>query len=313
MADTLRPLRTICVATGLTPESTGGCMVAKRLSERFEATLHAVHVAEPISADEEAAIPGRTEKHIDFATAELATFLEARGLAPPVATPHVLHGNTADQILQFVADNNIDLLVLGRYGKGGLKRGVIGSIAAALMRKCPVSVCLVSPEHSGAHNHIAVATALIEESHIPIARAIDLAHRKGFKSIDLIHVFRVPQGYHMVCSWDDAVAKLTRTYTDKAHAAIDHARQTASPDASADVEVNLIVEEGAPATKLAEIVEREGIDMLIGAPHTRTHAAKLFLPPVAESIINRLNCTTWAEKTPAKTETMLDALKKLLS
>lgn len=307
MNDTLRPLRTICVATGLTPESVGGCQVAKRLAERFHARLLVVHVAEPISADEEAAIPGLADKHRQFVTAELRTFLAAHGLEH--AEQHVLHGNTSEKILEFVAEHHVDLLVLGRYGKGGLKRGVIGSIASSLMRKCPVSVCLVEPEHHGTHTHIAVATALAEESHIPIARAIDLAHRKGLPSIDLVHVFRVPQGYHMVLSWDEAVAKLTAAYTEKAHAAIDRAREIVS-DA---VEVNVIVEEGSPAAKLAEIVEREGIDMLVGAPHTRTHAAKLFLPPVAESIINRISCTMWAEKTPAKTETMLGALKKLLS
>ena len=309
MSDTLRTIKTVVAATGLTPESLGGLLVAQRLGERYGAEFHVVHVAEPISAEQESAIPGLAAKHLLFAEKELNTFLGSHDIRP--GRTHVLHGSTSEEILRFVSDHHADLLVLGRYGKGGLKRGVIGSIAASIMRKCPCSVCLVEPQHRGEYEHIAVATALSEESHIPIARALEVAHRKGHASISLVHVFSVPQGYHMVLSWEDAVSKLKAAYTEKAQEALAHARRLV-PEAS-DVEVALCIEEGSPAAKIEEIVQRDGIDLLIAAPHTRTGAAKLLLPPMAESVINRVPCTMWAEKTPAKSQTMLDALKKLLS
>lgn len=65
-----------------------------------------------------------------------------------VAYEHAsLTGNPVQEILEFVENNNIELIVMASHGRTGLSRLLMGSIAEGIMRKatCPVLIVKQPP------------------------------------------------------------------------------------------------------------------------------------------------------------------------
>ena len=54
-----------------------------------------------------------------------------------------LTGNPVVEILKFVDDHNVDLIVMASHGRTGLPRLLMGSIAEGVMRKAPCPVLIV--------------------------------------------------------------------------------------------------------------------------------------------------------------------------
>ena len=58
---------------------------------------------------------------------------------------HLLQGHPADEIGRFAKDNDVDLIVMGTYGRHGVARIMLGSVAEAVMRSSDVPVLTVRP------------------------------------------------------------------------------------------------------------------------------------------------------------------------
>ncbi len=54
-------------------------------------------------------------------------------------------GNPAVEILDYVENNEVDLVVIATHGRTGLKRMLIGSVAELVLRRCPTPVFVVKP------------------------------------------------------------------------------------------------------------------------------------------------------------------------
>lgn len=78
---------------------------------------------------------------------ELERFvLENQPGAPFTVTTSLLSGEARFEILRELAQNPVDLVLLGTHGRGGFDRLMLGSVAATVARKAPCSVLLVSPD-----------------------------------------------------------------------------------------------------------------------------------------------------------------------
>ena len=58
----------------------------------------------------------------------------------------VLKGDIVEQILEFVDENDCDLIVMSTHGRSGLARWVHGSVADRLVAQTPVPIMLVRVE-----------------------------------------------------------------------------------------------------------------------------------------------------------------------
>ena len=308
--DMPRPIERILVATGLTPESVGGVLIAHWLADKLDAKLHAVHVIEPISAAAEKAVPGLAEAHEKNAREELAVFARSHGLGSDVALD-VVRGTPAQEIVNLRHDLGSDLLVIGRYGKGGLKRGRVGSIADRLVRKFPVSVVVVPPEFRGQYNTLAVASNFDEESDIGLRRAFELARTLGIDEILLLHSYLVPAGYNAVCSWADACRRIEAVSHEHAQETIERVKADYPPDVSGPA-VRVVIGEGPVSTKLAEMAAAEGVDLLVVSTHGRSGPAFMLLGQTTERILNHATCSVWAEKSPALEQGILAVMREIL-
>jgi nucleotide-binding universal stress UspA family protein len=91
--------------------------------------LHVVTVAEDHGTEEEAL------SHLHAAE----KLLQQAGYQPSC---HMLHGTPEDKIAEYVASEEINLLIMGAYGHGRFRRLFIGSTTTEMIRRCLVPVML---------------------------------------------------------------------------------------------------------------------------------------------------------------------------
>lgn len=302
---TPRPIKTVLVATGLTPESVGGLTLARDLCRRTGAALHVVHVVEPVSGVEERAIPGLAERQIAFATEELRTFCQSHGVSD--ATQHLARGEAEEEILKVRASLRADLLVIGRYGKGGLKRGRLGSIAHRVVRRSQVSVLVAQPEFQGSVRRVGVACDFHEDCQLELQRALELAKAYGAGETVVLASYEVPAGYHTIMSWEDACARLEAALREVAEKSMRLARQ----DVAGAPEWRLRMEEGSPTSRIPAMAQEEHLDVLVLGTHGRSRAAMALLGRTSEKIIDAAGCSVWAERDAGKFQGFVEMLREL--
>jgi nucleotide-binding universal stress UspA family protein len=52
----------------------------------------------------------------------------------------LLEGDTILAILDLARDRNVDLIIVGSHGRGGIQRAILGSVAEGILRRSPVPV-----------------------------------------------------------------------------------------------------------------------------------------------------------------------------
>ena len=116
---------------------------ATALARRHDATLHLIHVYEPVFADGYMEGMPTEPKPADLEA--VRTHLE--DLQPPgdnaVKCRHELvFGFPGGSIVGYAKTNKVDLIVMGTHGRSGPSRLLMGSVAEAVMRaaRCPVLV-----------------------------------------------------------------------------------------------------------------------------------------------------------------------------
>lgn len=303
LADRPREIKTILVATGLTIESVGGVLVAQDLARRLGASLHAVFAFEPVNEHVERAVPGLIDAHDRQAREEFEKFAASNGLG--WATAHVRRGTPAEEVLRVAHQVGADLIVVGRYGKGGLKVGRLGSVADRILRYAPVSVLVVTPEFRGEFRRLGVATDFSDGSDLALRRAAWLAAKLGIDEVTLLHLFEVPPGHHMIASWEDTCRRLQAVFEQLAD---DQARRVLG---EGPPRVRARVAEGSPHTGVPRLAHEDGLDLVVLSTHSRTRAASALLGHTSERIIRHASCSIWAEKSPGLMQNVLAALREL--
>lgn len=301
----IRPIQTILATTGLTPESVGGLSMATDLAAREGAALHVVHVVEPPGDIAEKAIPGLCTRYTKVAVEELEKFCASHGV-PASATRHVLCGDAEREILKLRADLKADVLVVGRYGQGGLKRGRLGSIANRLVRTCQVSVLVAHPEFRGQPHRVGVACDFHEDSQMELCRALQLGKDVGAEEVIILSAYEVPAGYHTVMTWEEACEKMETALREAAEGSMAQATK-AVPGAPA---WRLRLEEGSPEARVPAMAQDEHLDMLVIGTHGRSRAARVLLGRTSEKIIDAAGCSVWAERDAKHFQSFLDVLKE---
>jgi nucleotide-binding universal stress UspA family protein len=301
-----RPIERILIATGLTPESVGGVLVAKWLTSALGAKLSAAHIIEPVSRAMEKAVPGVAEANEKIAREELEVFAHAHGLTDDVELK-VICGSPAQEIVNLRHDLGSDLLVIGRYGKGGHKTGRVGSIADRLVRKFPVSVLVVPPTFRGEYKTIAVASNFEEESDIALRRAFTLCNALGIDEVVVLHSYTVPAGYNAVCSWEEACSRIEAVAQDEAKEMIERVKKD-EPDAP---KIRVVIGEGPASTKIPAMASENNVDLLILSTHGRSGPAFMLLGQTTENILQHATCSVWAEKSPGLEQGILAAMKEI--
>ena len=122
--------------------ASGAVEHALGIAAEYGATVHGLYVIEPVYA-----VETRTEKLVDAmraegkrAVAEVAEMADDRGLESVTA---VRTGPPHTELLDYAAEHDIDLIVMGTHGRTGLNRFLLGSVTEKVVRLSDVPVLTV--------------------------------------------------------------------------------------------------------------------------------------------------------------------------
>jgi len=141
----------VLVPTDGSDRSEAAVAHALAVAEAFDSTLHAVSVVNvgDIAAGAEAAVPSELLDELREASTDAVESVAAQASAAGVdSVTAVSTGRPKHDLLEYVGDNDIDLVCMGTHGRTGLDRVLLGSTAEALVRQVDVPVLTVSADQA---------------------------------------------------------------------------------------------------------------------------------------------------------------------
>jgi nucleotide-binding universal stress UspA family protein len=124
---------------------------AQELAGRLNLCLGLLHVCAPQEADQlimRQAYIERMAEVLQKKTELIRSQFGEKTACETVAHGHVVVGDPAEEILKYVDEHNIDLLMLSKLGQSGIRRWNMGSVANKIIHNINVPVWLVPSELS---------------------------------------------------------------------------------------------------------------------------------------------------------------------
>lgn len=205
----MRPPRKILLATDLGSHCDRALDRAAQLARQWQATLHVVHALQPQAMDSWMQPAGDVPQLSDSDIAEAVERQVRCDLREEVAelVVHVAAGEPAQVIADTATNNQCELIVLGAEG-ATLAGSTLGSTAAPLLRKSPISVLIVKARPHDAYRQILVGTDFTVESRHGLATAAAWFPDAGF---DLMHALDIPyKSLFLEAGRSDEFAKMER-------------------------------------------------------------------------------------------------------
>ncbi|MCA9606407.1 MAG: universal stress protein [Myxococcales bacterium] len=192
--------------------------------------------------------------------------------------PVMTHGPPSGEILAHAGD--VDLVVMATRGRNAFARALLGTTAQKVTRACPVPVLTIDPEAEVRQiRKVLCMVDLTPWSEPALDEAVRWAERTG-ATLYVVHAFELPL-YTLPDGGSifepDLVARVRAQANDRMDAFL--ARwSTKAP-------VERLVVEGAPATVARQVMEDEGIDLVVLGTHGRSGMQRLLLGSVAERML----------------------------
>jgi nucleotide-binding universal stress UspA family protein len=141
------PYESVLIPTDGSHGAEAGAEHGLRLAAALGATVHILGVAETASLGpdvrsvfSDTALETAAGEAVD----DLGSLAEQRGLSD--VRQHVVRGDPAEQISNTIDENKIDVVTMGRTGRRGIDRILLGSVAERTVRSAPVPVITVGQE-----------------------------------------------------------------------------------------------------------------------------------------------------------------------
>lgn len=158
-------LKTLLVPFDFSECSNEALRYGLELARRFDAKLHILHVVQDPAAQpwaaEGFAVPlfEAVEQWQQEARQRLVALVPAVDAERVTAVAAI--GTPYQEILWYATGENVDLIVMGTHGRGGVSHMLLGSIAERVVRRAPCPVLTVRhPQHGFVEPVPAAVTAL---------------------------------------------------------------------------------------------------------------------------------------------------------
>ena len=270
---------------------------AALLAHHTGAELHLLHVAE---ADD----PPMAWPDADSRVSMGAVFADLGVLSVPgasdldlteVVAEEVEGRRPAEAIVEYARDEEADLVVMGTHGRSGWRRGVLGSVAEAVVRHAPCPVLTVRPRSAYASGDapwpprrvlLAVDAPDLEGAAPSLAArwATRLAHVYR-APLDIVHVMRPPA----VSIADPRAAAQGRTRARNALLAL---ANTLCAESDAALSVQVTVRSGDPIDVIQAVARENHAHLLVVGSHGRRGPRRALLGSVAEALLRSAPCPT---------------------
>jgi len=120
------------------------------LAEKFHSKIHLLFVARVFTHFTSVYVPQSSINQIgkeifDGAEKKLHEFLDHHFKDYSDTKTQVIAGDAAEEILNYIQSQGIDLIIMGTHGRKGLDKIFFGSVAERVVKTSPVPVLVVNP------------------------------------------------------------------------------------------------------------------------------------------------------------------------
>lgn len=166
---------------------------AAMLAEKHSCSLHYVHVLKPARLKNYLHVTAiRVQNTLPVIEAhakkKLQELAEQYVCKRPVKLS-VLSGNIINAILQYVQDNQIDLIVAGAHGYYHINDYILGTTAEALIRQSPVPVLLAEKKPVSDYQRIIISTDFSDISRHTVEFSYFCFPNAGFQLLHVIDIY----------------------------------------------------------------------------------------------------------------------------
>jgi nucleotide-binding universal stress UspA family protein len=282
-------LTSILTTTDFSPESRPGINYAASLAEQVGAELTLLHVVEPLPAVTAMPIIAQDDATVAAAARAKLASIASREISPDASVScHVAVGKPAEVIVKFARRGKVDLIVLSTRGHTGLRRLVLGSTAAQVVRSAGCPVLTVPAKQTSRAFKLKTILVPIDFSNLskdalPYARL--LAEHFGAKIV-LAHIVEPIASAPLL---GDQFA--TQWMVPMMRHAQDELKNTATELRElTDAKVQAAVTVGKPFYELCQIASRINADMIVLTTHGRGGWNRLLLGSTAEGVVREATC-----------------------
>jgi nucleotide-binding universal stress UspA family protein len=253
----------ILVATDGSTYSENAVNEAVLLAKRCSSRLFALSVV-ITNLEFEVTMPQVVEQEDKKAREHLETIKERASKEGIDCDIMVYHGDEPYQdIVRQALENHVDLIIVGRHGRTGLARLMMGSVAAKVIGHAPCNVLVVSPTARIEFKNILIATDGSRYSEEAFRKAIGIAKRNN-SSLFVLSVASA-----------DAERK----------AAEDNVRRAAELAIKEGVKAEGVTIIGKPYEAIVNTAKQKHADLIVVGSHGRRGLERLLMGSVTEKVI----------------------------
>lgn len=211
--------------------------------------------------------------------------------SPVVARATVLVGDPAEEILRYVEENNVDLIMMATHGSSGIKLWGLGGVAYKIVHAAKVPIWLVPSELRGeiiadamARCNIVVPLSAEDNSKSALPHAVELAKRRGKRcELVLVHVVEPPA---MAVTREELERFEKRQREMKAYL-----EEVAEPLRMEGLTVRSEVLIGEPAQAIIDYLKANPAQLLVMATRPKSLLSRLVFDSVTENLIHLIKKT----------------------
>ncbi|RJQ43727.1 MAG: universal stress protein [Nitrospiraceae bacterium] len=271
----LSGLRKILLATDGSQFSEGAEREALNFAKNCSSKVYAMSVAE-ILTDYEAFSPQRIEEMRD---AEIKKHLESvKSRASEEKTDCevlIAHGDPYTEIVEAASANRVDMIVIGRRGKTGLKKLLMGEVAAKVIGHAPSRVLVVPKAARIEFKKLLVATDGSQHSEQAVAEAVGIAKCCGSELLILS-------------------AMRDESEQEEAQAHVNRAADIARNEG---VNAETITPIGRSYDVIVETAGGRGVDLIVMGTYGKTGIRKVLMGSSTEKVIGYAGCAVLVVRT----------------
>jgi nucleotide-binding universal stress UspA family protein len=190
-------------------------------------------------------------------------------------------------IVDEAVKNKSSMIVMGRRGRTGLKRLMMGSVTARVIGHAPCNVLVVPRAAQLGFTNIVVATDGSKHSVAAASEAIGLAKRNG-SALTVLSVvpsdIDTPVDIGFTVNQQELIAEKEMQEAEK------NARSVKEAAQNEGVAVKAFIMSGKPADAIIEIAKERRADLIVLGSHGRTGLERLLMGSVAERVIVLATC-----------------------
>lgn len=263
---------------------------AEDLAEHYEATVHVLCVVDARileNAPHYDRLREESTEIVHTAHDQLAT-------ADHAVTEAVRSDVPYRGILQYVTEEDIDLVVMGTHGRTGVERYLLGSVTEKVVRLSDAPVLTVRSkegERTYPYTDVLVPTDGSEAAAAAIGPSVNLASTYGAR----LHALSVVDT--MTMGIDVRSARLLDPLEETAREGLEQVEKQASRASVSTVRTT--IEHGSPYREIRSYVDEHGIDLVVMGTHGRSSIERYLLGSIAEKTVRTSSVPVMTVRQPA--------------